>query len=335
MVERFPFPPESMNSGSSRRDFLRAASAAALFSPTLSHAGTDKLGRILPQRELGATGVKVTAFGLGGHHVGMAREEKLAQALIERAIEKGVRLFDNAANYNGGLSEEFYGRFLSPKFRDQVFITTKSTGSTKESVRKDLETSRRRMKLDQLDLWQMHSLKSVDDVKNRIANGVVDEFLAAKAKGKTRFIGFTGHTSQEAHCYFIDWCAERGLQMDTCLMPVNLFDNHYDSFLIHVEPKLRLHKIGLLAMKSMVFGRVFGKAKELDLSIITPANLHGYVYSLPVCCLLSGCETPEQIDQNTTILEKFLPMDDKRRRELVDAVKPISGPDLEYYKRKI
>lgn len=318
-----------------RRDFLRAASAAAAFSPVFVRGSSDIHGVILPQRELGSTGVKVTAIGLGGHHVGVAKDEKLAQSLIERAIERGVRLFDNAANYNGGLSEEYYGKFLVPKFRDQVFITTKSTGSTKDRVRKDLETSLRRMKLDQIDLWQMHSLKSVDDVKDRIAHGVVDEFLAAKASGKTRFIGFTGHTSQEAHGYFIDWCAERGIRMDTCLMPVNLFDSHYDSFLIHVEPKLRKHKIALLAMKSMVFGRVFERAKELDPSILTPENLHGYVYSLPVSCLLSGCETVEQIDQNTAILAKFQPMPDSCRRELVKAVQPISGPDLEYYKRRI
>ncbi len=320
---------------SSRRDFLRAASAAAVCSPLLARGESDKLGKILPQRDLGATGVKVTAFGLGGHHVGVARDARTAQALIERAIERGVRFFDNAANYNGGLSEEFYGKFLTPRFREHVFITTKSTGSTAAAARKDLDASLRRMNLDQLDLWQIHSFKSVEDVKTRIANGVVDVFLEARESKKTRFIGFTGHTSREAHAYFIDWCARRGIRMDTCLMPVNLFDNHYDSFLIHVEPMLRERKIALLAMKSMVFGKVFGRAKELDPAVVTPKNLHEYVYSLPVSCMLSGCETVAQIDENTAILENFQPMDEKRRNELVAAVKPISGPGLEYYKRKI
>lgn len=320
---------------STRREFLRAASAAAVCSPTLARGESDKLGRILPQRDLGATGVKVTAFGLGGHHVGVARDARTAQALIERAIERGVRFFDNAANYNGGLSEEFYGKFLTPRFREHVFITTKSTGSTAAAARKDLDTSLRRMNLDQLDLWQIHSFKSVEDVKTRIANGVVDVFLEARESKKTRFIGFTGHTSREAHAYFIDWCGRRGIRMDTCLMPVNLFDNHYDSFLIHVEPMLRERKIALLAMKSMVFGKVFGRAKELDPAVVTPKNLHEYVYSLPVSCMLSGCETVAQIDENTAILENFQPMDEKRRNELVAAVKPISGPGLEYYKRKI
>lgn len=318
-----------------RRHFLRAASAAAVLSPALLRGQSDKLGKILPQRELGGTGEKVTAFGLGGHHVGVAKDEKIAQALIERAIERGVRFFDNAVNYQNGLSETFYGKFLTPKYRDHVFITTKSSRKTAAGVREDLENSLRRLNTDHLDLWQMHSFQSVQDVKERIANGVLDVFLEMRANKKARYIGFTGHTSQEAHCHFLDHCKAEGIRMDTCLMPVNLFDSHYDSFLIHVLPKLQEQGVALLAMKTMVFGRVFQRARELPPDIITPKNLHEYAYSLPVACMLSGCETVEQIDQNTAILENFKGMDDERRKSLVAATKGISGPDLEYYKRKI
>jgi aryl-alcohol dehydrogenase-like predicted oxidoreductase len=318
-----------------RRDFLRAASAAAVLSPSLLRGESDKLGRLMPMRTLGATGEKVTAFGLGGHHVGVAKDEKIAEALIERAIERGVRFFDNAASYQNGLAETFFGKFLSPKYREHVFITTKTTKSTADGARKELDDSLRRLKTDYLDLWQIHSLKSVEDVDQRIKNGVVDLFLEMREKKKVRYIGFTGHTSQEAHCHFIDWCASKGYRMDTCLMPVNLVDPHYDSFLVHVEPKLREHKIALLAMKTMVFGRIFERAKDLDPDVITPRNLHEYAYSLPVACMVSGCETVEQIDQNTAILENFRGMDDARRERLVAAAKAISGPDLEYYKRRI
>jgi uncharacterized protein len=325
--------PNPMNP-TTRRDFLRAASAAVILSPALLRGQPDKLGKVLPQRVLGATGEKVTAFGLGGHHVGKGRDEKRAQALIERAIERGVRFFDNAVNYQDGMSETYYGRFLSPKFRDQVFITTKSSKTTAGEVRKEFEDSLRRLATDRIDLWQLHAFVSVEDVKARIANGVVDVFLEMREKKQARYIGFTGHSSQAAHCYFIDWCAKRGIRMDTCLMPVNLFDPHYDSFLLNVEPKLRENRIALLAMKTMVFGRVFAQAKELPADIVTPKNMHEFVYSLPVACMLSGCETVEQIDENTAILENFKPLDETRREELIAAVKPISGPDLEYYKQK-
>jgi uncharacterized protein len=319
----------------SRRKFLQAAGAAAILSPALVRGGTDKLGKILPQRELGKTGEKVTAIGLGGHHVGVGRDEKNAQALIERAIERGIRFFDNAVNYQEGLAETYYGKFLTPKYRDHVFLTTKSSKTTAKEARTDFENSLRRLKTDHLDLWQLHAFVSVDDVKKRIENGVVEVFLEMREKKKARYIGFTGHTSQEAHCYFLDHCKKQGYQMDTCLMPVNLFDSHYDSFLINVQPKLVEQNIGLLAMKTMVFGKIFKRADELAPGVITPKNLHEYVYSLPVSCMLSGCETTAQIDENTAILEAYQGMDEKRRKELVAAVQPICGPDLEFYKRRI
>jgi aryl-alcohol dehydrogenase-like predicted oxidoreductase len=320
---------------STRREFLRAASAAAILSPTLVRGGTDKLGPLLPQRPLGITGEKVTAIGLGGHHVGVARDEKIAEALIERAMERGIRLFDNAVNYQNGLSETYYGKFLTPKYRDLVFITTKSSRGTAKEVSKEFDDSLRRLNTDRIDLWQIHTLNSVEDVKKRIENGVVEVFLEMREKKKARYIGFTGHASQEAHCYFLDHCKKQGFQMDTCLMPVNLADPHYDSFLINVLPKLQEQKIGLLAMKSMVFGRIFEHAKKTAPGIITPKNLHEYVYSLPVSCMLSGCETVAQIDENTATLRDFKGMTEERRNELVAAVEVISGQGLEYYKRKI
>ena len=98
---------------------------------------------------------------------------------------------------------------------------------------------------------------------------------------------------------------------------------------------MREQNIALLAMKTMAFGRAIERAKELEPSVITPKNLHEFVYSLPVACLISGCETVEQIDQNTAILENFTPMTEARRKELIAAVKPIAGQKIESYKRKI
>lgn len=317
-----------------RRDFLRAASAAAILSPVLVRGESDSLGKVLPQRVIGRKGEKVTAFGLGGHHVGVARDEKLAQALIERAIERGVRFFDNAVNYQNGLSETYYGKFLTPKYRDRVFLTTKTSQSTAAGAREEFEDSLRRLKTDHVDLWQLHAFVSVEDVKERIANGVVEVFLEMREKKKARYIGFTGHSTQEAHVYFLEFCKKQGYQMDTCLMPMNVAEPHYDSFITNVLPKLQEQEISVLAMKSMVFGKIFKRAKELAPGIITPKNLHEYVYSMPVSCMLSGCETVEQIDENTAILENFKPMDGKRMEELSAAVAKIAGPDLEYYKNR-
>lgn len=317
-----------------RRDFLLAASAAAVLSPALLRGQSDRLGKQLPQREFGPNKEKITAFGLGGFHVGKSGDPKQAEAIIERAMEKGVRVFDNAVNYQNGGSETLYGRFLTPKYRDDVFLTTKSSQTTAAGARKEFEDSLRRLKTDHVDLWQLHAFVSVDDVKKRIEGGVVEVFLEMREKKLARYIGFTGHSDQRAHCHFLDFCKEKGYQMDSCLMPVNLVDPHYDSFLLNVLPKLKEQNVDLFAMKTMVFGKILDRANEVDPGVITPKNLHEYVYSLPVTCMLSGCETVEQVDENTGTLENFKGMDKARQDQLVAAVEKISGSEMEYYKSR-
>ncbi len=316
-----------------RREFIRATSAAAILSPTLLRGASDNLGNVLPQRPFGPKGEKVTAFGLGGYHVGLAKKEKTAEALIEKAIERGVRFFDNAVRYQKGLSETYYGKFLSPKYRDQVFITPKTGGQNAKSAKKELEDSLRRLNTDRIDLWQMHAFTGVSDVKKRIKGGVVDLFLEMREKKMARYIGFTGHSSQEAHCYFLDFCKQQGYQMDSCLMPVNIADPNYDSFIVNVLPKLLEQNVSLLAMKTMIFGRIFKHFKKVAPGTLTPKNLHEFVYSMPITTLLSGCETVAQVDQNIDILENYQPMPEAKRNELTTAVEKISGKDLEYYKR--
>lgn len=79
---------------------------------------SDKLGELLPLRQLTRDGEKITAFCLGGYHLGLIENPGDAERMIERSMELGDRFFDNARRYNGGGSEEYMGRFLAAKYRD-------------------------------------------------------------------------------------------------------------------------------------------------------------------------------------------------------------------------
>lgn len=63
-----------------------------------------------------------------------AKTAAASAAVLKKAIDCGVRFFDNARNYGGGRAEELYGKFLIPEHRDKIFLMTKSTGKTKEAV---------------------------------------------------------------------------------------------------------------------------------------------------------------------------------------------------------
>src|SRR6056297_966942 len=237
-----------------RRTFLKSL-AGITAGLSLNHSAyseektSDRLGEVLPKRKFGRTGEYVTMLGTGGYHVGWTTERD-AQEVIEASLEGGVRFFDTAESYSSGRSEERYGKYLTPKYRDLIFLMTKTTGNNAKTVREHLEGSLRRLKVDQIDLYQVHSIRTPSDVDNRIENGVLDELLKAKQEGKIKYIGFTGHQNPFAHTRMLDRTRESDL-MDGVLMPVNVLDPSYFSFTENVMPKALDLNLGIMAIKSL------------------------------------------------------------------------------------
>ena len=339
--------------GFKRREFMAmlAGCSASLMVSSLSHgqekiaaataSPSDRLGKLLPMRKLGSSGAVVTNLGVGGAHVGSA-SEKDAQAIIEKALEEGVRFFDNAPFYSGGTAEERYGKFLTPGYRDVSFIMTKTMARNRETALRDLDNSLSRMKTDYVDLWQVHSLENPRDVEDRIQNGVLDAFLEAQKKGKVRHIGFTGHSSYKAHLKMLEEIKKRGVKMTSSQMPVNPADPHFESFVTHVVPKCVEAGIGVLAMKTLADGRFFGgnrgwgrthvSVEPIVPEVLSVEDVFGFVWSLPVTTLVSGMESVQQVSQNTAIARKTWNWNQAERQKRIDAVAPFAGPDLEFYK---
>lgn len=329
-----------------RRTFLRQMATLAATSPFLNAESiSDRLGVLLPTRAMGRSGNQITAFTLGGAHMERAATDAMSQKIIETAIELGCRSFDTARRYGEGNSEVLYGKFLTPKYRDQVFIGSKTHHRTREGAREELEISLRNMKLDYLDLWQIHSLKSVQDAETIMENGLIDEFMKAREDGLVRHIGFTGHRSYKAMLRLLELMKERGLQMDTCLMPMNLVDPHYDSFIVNVLPQLLEEEYGVFAMKTFCHGNLVGRdrygvvvPREMRQEVptdsgITTQDMHHYIYSLPVCSLVSGCLSDAEVNENTGNLANFKGMNADSRDALITKASPYQGKEYEYYKK--
>lgn len=332
-----------------RRDFLRGLAVA---TPTvlLDCSGSetkhsDRLGEILPQRILGGTGEAVTMLGVGGYHIGWTTE-KDAEATIEAALEGGVRFFDSAESYSDGRSETRYGKYLTPRHRDLVFLMTKTTSRTAAAAEKHLDESLKRLKTDYLDLWQVHSLQDPDDVDQRIENGVLDVFLKARDSGKARYIGFTGHRNPAAHARMLERTAG-GHLFDTCQMPVNVLDPSRLSFIETVLPTLRERKIALLAMKTLADGRFFALKKKLneiqwesdDPVVPKRISLDDALYfswSLPISVLITGAENAALMREKVRLARSFLEIGAERRDQLVRRVADLAQQgEVEYFKREL
>lgn len=334
-----------------RREFIKKSTSALAFGLLADWASAepshDKLGEILPERRLLRDGTKVTAFCLGGYHLGFTKNLKEAERMIEKAMELGVRFYDNARKYHDGRSEEYMGKFLTPKYRDQIFLMSKAPAKTGEGVKKQLEESLKALNTDYLDLWQIHALQKIEDVDNRLRDGVLDTFLEAKQKGIVKHIGFTGHANPKVHLHFLNKLAQLGIELETCQMPLNVCDPSFESFQKDVLPVLLERKYGVIAMKTMAGGSMMGgridttpqdiKTKDIPdvvaMTELTHANLHQYVYSLPVSSLCSGCRFIEEIEHNVGVLKNFKKLSVSDMEKLVSYAKPYSGLIVENYKR--
>lgn len=338
-----------------RRQFLitaAAATAAGLVWPKRLRAesvvaGQDKLGPLLPARPLGRTGEQVTLLGLGGQHFRRLAGKEVEPA-IEMSIEGGIRFFDTASMYGDQqLSERLYGEYLTPKYRDSVYLMTKSHARDAAGVRDHLERSRKNMKTDVIDLWQVHTLESIEDVDARWNNGVIDVFLKAREEGKVRHLGITCHRQPEVVLYMIEQFAKRGIKIETAQFPVNVCDPAYSSFIEKAIPVCTENEIAVLAMKTMCGGRLFGGIGEgwgphgqVNTDPVIPELLPfrdatDYVWSLPIATRIAGFDNLKQLRENIDAASLAGKVTVERQKKILAVAAQHAGPVREYYKHDL
>lgn len=164
----------------------------------------------MEQRDLGKTGLRVSALGFGAGAVGglMVRAERAEQTkAVARALEAGVTYFDTAPQYGDGASEENLGRALGElNAWERVVVGTKvrlqleDVAEPTTAVRRSIEQSLRRLGRDAVDLLQLHN--HIDLVAAEGGGGtlaledaigeVAEALKAVRADGLCRHIGFTG-----------------------------------------------------------------------------------------------------------------------------------------------
>jgi uncharacterized protein len=282
----------------------------------------------IPQRPLGKTGVRVSALGVGGHHLGDAASFAEADRIVGEAIDGGITFFDNCWEYNNGRSEDWMGRALSVSGRrDKVTLMTKvcTHGRDASLATSMLEESLRRLRTDHLDVWQIHGVVFDNDPDLVYRSGGVLEALdRAKREGKVRFVGFTGHKSPEVHHAMI----ERGYAWDTCQFPLNVFDATYHSFEARVLPACNAKGIAVLGMKPLT-----GKAGPVQKGIATAADMLRYAMSLPVATTICGMESVDKLRENLKTAQGFEPMTREEMQQMRARCRaPAADGRFELYK---
>jgi uncharacterized protein len=277
----------------------------------------DRAGEI-PQRPLGRTGAKVSALGVGGHHLGDFKTVEEAIRLIHEAVDAGITFFDNCWEYWNGRAEDWLGRGLRGR-RDKVFLMTKvcTHGRGADLALKMLDESLRRLQSDHLDLWQVHGVCFDNEPELAYAKGGVLEALdKAKKQGKTRFVGFTGHKDPAIHLDMI----RRGYPFDSVQMPLNCLDATFRSFEKQVLPEVNKRGIAALGMKPMG-----GTATAVKSGLVKAEEMLRYAMSLPVAITIAGMDSLDVLRQNLRVARGFQPMTAEEMQALRDRCAKEAG----------
>jgi predicted aldo/keto reductase-like oxidoreductase len=145
---------------------------------------------MIPFNTFGRTNHKSSRAIFGAASLSSVTQDE-ANRTLETLLKFGVNHIDTAASY--GDSELRIGPWMK-EFRKDFFLATKTEKRTYQEAKEELHRSLDRLKVNSVDLWQMHMLVNPKEWKIALSSGgAIDAFIEAREQGLTRFLGVTGH----------------------------------------------------------------------------------------------------------------------------------------------
>jgi len=294
-----------------RRQFLKLSAGAALLYSVgrFFPMHTGRASEPLPKRTLGKTGFRVSLFSLGGQGIiEQPGTEEESVAIIEKALDEGVNYIDTAPSYGRGTSEQYIGRVMKHR-RDEVFLATKTHDRTYSGTMRLFEESLERLQTDYIDLYQLHNVRTDQDLEGIFGDGgALEALLELKEQGVVKHLGITGHRDPQV---LLDGIGR--FDFDCILLALNPADIHHDPFQTDLLEMAVEKDMGIVAMKIPAHQRIFR-----DDGITSMDQALGYVYTLPISTAIVGLSTMEQLEENVAITKAFRPLSKAEMEELED-----------------
>jgi predicted aldo/keto reductase-like oxidoreductase len=255
-------------------------------------------------------------------------DQDAVNEMIDYAIAHGINYFDSAPLY--GESEEVTGRALCRHPRESYFIATKMShmggrNFSLEDGRRMFENSLKRLRVDYIDFYLLHSVPTVAEFRKRyIENGLFDYLLGQRAEGRIRHLGFSYHGTnadlpQMLDLYDWDFVQIQVNYVDWKDMPVDWDPGQGETSSESLYNCLADRGIPVVAMEPVKGGSLANVSDALAAVMrerhpeLTPAaNALTFVGTLPgMMVTLSGMSTMEQLKENVALFTGFKAFDDK------------------------
>ena len=220
----------------------------------------------MKQRAFGNSGLTTSVIGLGGNNFGGRMDFEASRAVIHKALDLGITLFDTADIYpmgNCGGSEEYLGRVLGDRRKDIIVATkfgharddsSESARTSRRHIISAVEASLKRLNTDWIDLYQIHQPDPRTPIEETLR--ALDDLIR---HGKVRYIGCSNFASWQV----VDalWTSRHlGLNaLVSCQDEYSLLVRGIERELI---PAMHSHGLGLMPYFPLASGLLTGKYKR-------------------------------------------------------------------------
>ena len=205
----------------------------------------------MEKRRLGRTGHESTVVTFGTAGIGRVSQE-VADRAVEQIIEHGVNHIDIAPTY-GEAMERMAPWML--KLRDSMFLGAKTRERTRELAWANIESCMSRLGVESFDLFQLHSVGTMEDLdKVTGSGGALEALVKLRERGLTRWVGITGHGPDAPRVHLE---ALRRFDFDTVMFPLNATLYRNDEYREHAEELLSVanqRDVGVHTIKMLARG---------------------------------------------------------------------------------
>ena len=207
-------------------------------------------------RILGKTGLKISRLGFGGIPIQKIDAEGTKQ-LIRELMRENINFIDTARGYT--VSEEYLGYELEG-VREQFILATKSMARTKDFMQKDIDTSRKNLRTNYIDLYQIHNPSAKDLEQVMAPGGALEALIEAKASGKIGHIGITLHSVDLfRQAITLPW-------VETIMFPYNIVETQGEELIAQCAK----NNVGFIGMKPLAGGAITDAVTALRFIISNP-----------------------------------------------------------------
>jgi aryl-alcohol dehydrogenase-like predicted oxidoreductase len=303
----------------------------------------------MEMRNLGTSGLRVSVVGLGCNNFGGRIGLEESRAVVHKALDLGITLFDTADTYgNRGGSEDYLGQVLGERRKD-IALATKFglpmdeakilSGASRRYIMMAVEASLRRLRTDWIDLYQLHTPDALTPIDETLR--ALDDLIR---QGKVRYVGNSNFAAWQA--VEAAWTA-RHHNLDRFVSCQNEYSLIKRDIEVELVPAMQACGLGLLPYFPLAAGLLtgkyqrqapppqgtrFGRMQGLADRYLTPANwaiverledfcarrghnmlelAFSWLKARPaVASVIAGATKPEQVEQNVEAASWALTPDD-------------------------